>query len=289
MFKLQASRPGVRQIARVPLSHIEPNPSQPRRVLSEDSIAQLAESIRRHGQLSPLVVRSLGEGGYELIAGQRRLLALKHLGRKHADALVIDAGDCESALIALVENLQREDLHFFDLAEALRHVLERYPITQERLAATLSMSASALANRLRLLKLSPEVREIIRATGLSERHARALLSLESEDDRLELASQAASQRLSVKQLEVLIRQQNDKTPPAIGSQPANGCRPKRQNRSLHVRDGRIVVNAFLDTARELKRIGVRLESRVERHEDALEIVIRVPLPGANSESTANCP
>ena len=283
MFKLQASRPGVRQVTRVPLARIEPNPSQPRRAPSEDSIAQLAESIRRHGQLSPLVVRACGEGRYELIAGQRRLLALKRLGRSHADALVIDAGDCESALIALVENLHREDLHFFDLAEALRRVLDRYPITQEQLAAALSMSAPALANRLRLLKLSPEVRLFIRGTSLTERHARALLSLESEDDRLALARQAASEHLSVKQLEALIQQQSDR------GQPAEARRPKRQNRSLRLRDGRIVVNAFLDTARELKRIGVRLESRVERREDALEILIRVPLPDTDSESTANCP
>ena len=164
-----------------------PEPDRPRRAFAEDSIAALAESIRLHGLLSPLLVRRLEGGDYRLIAGERRLRALALLGRQWADAIVLSGSACDCALIALVENLQREALHYLDVAAACRRILDRHPITQERLAASLSCSPSALANRLRLLKLPPEVRAAVRALGLSERHARALLRLPDEADQLALA------------------------------------------------------------------------------------------------------
>ena len=261
MFKPQPQSPR-RAVARLSLGTIRPNPAQPRRQLSADSVRQLAESIRRHGQLSPLLVRACGGGQYELIAGQRRLLALRALGRDTADAIVLDVGRCDSALIALVENLQREPLHFLDEAEACRRILEAHPITQERLAASLSVSPSALANRLRLLKLSPRVRDAVRQGGLTERHARALLRLEDESAQLELARQIAAQKLSVKQAEDRIAQR-------LAAHP-------HRRISAAVHDHRVVVNAVMDTVRELKRIGIPIQSRIDERDDRIEVVVTIP-------------
>ena len=262
MFKPQPQS-SRRAVARLSLGTIRPNPAQPRRQLSADSVRQLAESIRRHGQLSPLLVRACGGGQYELIAGQRRLLALRALGRDTADAIVLDVGRCDSALIALVENLQREPLHFLDEAEACRSLLDAYPITQERLAASLSVSPSALANRLRLLKLSPRVREAVRLGGLTERHARALLALEDEAVQLEIARQIAEEKLSVKQAEARVAQRLHPRP--------------RQQISPVVRDHRVILNAVMEPVRELTRIGIPLKSRVDEHADRIEVVITLPL------------
>ena len=166
-----------RSIARIPIESIVPSPFQPRRSFEEQAISELAESIRQHGLLSPLLVRRIDAGRYELIAGERRLRALRSLNLSHAEAIVLSAFDGECALLALVENLQREDLHFLDEAEAFRAILDGHTLTQEQLAGSLSISPSALANRLRLLKLTDEVRAAVRSSTLTERHARALLRL----------------------------------------------------------------------------------------------------------------
>ena len=263
MFKPQLSpRPANRAIARIPLDAIRPNPTQPRRHLTPESVQQLAESIRRHGQLSPVLVRRSGDQ-YELIAGQRRVKALRLLGRAQAEAVVLSTGDCDSALIALVENLQREALNYLDEAEACRHILDSHPITQERLAQSLSMSPSALANRLRLLKLSEAVQSALRRRGLTERHARALLSLRDEAAQLALIDEAADQRLSVSELEKRVARQ---------AAPAK----KRPRLTPILRDNRIVINALMDTVRQLKRIGVPVKSRVEEAEDGVRVIVTIP-------------
>ena len=264
-----APRAAERAVVRVPLRLIAPNPRQPRARLPAESIAPLAESIRLHGLLSPLLVRETGGGRYQLIAGERRLRALERLGRAWADCIVLQADDCGGALIALVENLQREALHFLDVAVACRRILDAHPITQERLAASLSMSPSALANRLRLLKLPERVQDAVRRLGLGERHARALLKLGSEADQLSLAAQAAERRMSVKQLERAVEQALH--PPT----------PKPISRA--VRDNRIVINALMDTVRQLRRIGVPVESRVREDDEHIEVVISIPLEPAAPE------
>lgn len=264
MKLIAVPRTPERSILRIPLENIRANPHQPRRTFSETSIADLAESIRQHGLLSPLLVRRIGAERYELIAGERRLRALTQLGRPQAEAIVLTAFDSECALLALVENLQRENLHFLDEAEAYRAILDEHGITQDSLARSLSLSPSALANRLRLLKLSPAVRELLRETGLSERHARALLRLSKEEDQLKLINEAHTLRLSVKQLEDrvarLLRTDHAAVQKRIGKM---------------VRDNRILINAVLDTVKELRRIGVSADSRVEEREDAVDVIVTI--------------
>ena len=269
MFKPQsAPRPGERRVARIPIEAIQLNPDQPRRSLDPASVRPLAESIRRHGQLSPILVRRAGDG-WVLIAGERRLRAMALLGRSHIDAIALSSDPCDSALIALVENLQREQLHFLDEAEAFRRILDTQPITQERLAASLSISPSALANKLRLMKLPGEVRDELRRLGLTERHARALLRLTDPEDMLSLARLAGEQRMNVRQLEAAI---------------AKTTKPRRAGPTVSrsVRDNRIIINAVMDTVRELNHIGVNVKSRVEEREDHIDVVVTIPISGSCS-------
>ena len=275
MASLQsASRRETRAISRIPIPLIQPNPAQPRERFPPESVARLAESIRLHGLLSPLLVRETSEGPYQLIAGERRLRALVLLGRQWAEAMILTGTDCDCALIALVENLQREDLHYLDVAAACRRILDGHPITQEHLAASLSCSPSALANRLRLLKLPPRVLDVVRAGGLSERHARALLRLTDEADQLAFAAQASEQKLSVAQLEARVSRR-------VAARPA-----ARQKPCPLLRDNRIVINAIMDTVRQLERIGVPVQSRVETGADYVDVIVRIRGTSGCGETSA---
>lgn len=273
-------RPSERTILRIPLRSILSSPYQPRQMFSEESIAALAESIRLHGQLTPLLIRRISAEQYELIAGERRLRALNLLGRTHADAIVLSAYDCDCALLALIENLQRENLHYLDEAEAYRRILDEHDITQEQLAQSLSLSASALANRLRLLKLPMSVRAFIRKSGLSERHSRALLRLNDESAQLRLAQEAADHRMSVKRLEARIEQ-------LLRAAEA----PAEPHVNRVVCDNRIVINAVLETVRELNRLGVQAAGRVEERDDAVDVIVTIPSirkPKSVENRRSNC-
>lgn len=254
-----------RRIARIELSRIAASPYQPRRSIDDASVQELAESIRRFGLLSPLLVRRCTAGEFELIAGERRLRAMKLLGWTHADAIVLSAYDRDCVLIGLIENLEREDLHYLDEAEACRRILHEHGLTQEELASVLSMSPSALANRLRLLRLSVETRSFLRQSGLSERHARALLKLEDGQEQLQFAQLAARSKWSVRQLETQI------------AHSLNAARAQKPEVRL-IRDNRLVINALNDTVRQLKRIGVHASSRVEAHGDSYDVIITVRRP-----------
>lgn len=252
---------GERRITRIPVDRISPSPSQPRSNFNETSIAELAESIRRFGLLSPLLVRRKDADAYELIAGERRLRALTLLGCREADAIVLRAYDRDCALISLIENLEREELHFLDEAEACRRILSEHGLTQEELAAVLSRSPSALANRLRLLRLDEAVRSFIRANRLSERHARALLKLEEVSLQLRLAQLAAQKKWSVRQLEVHVEQALRQSPP--------------RGETLRIHDNRLVINAFQNTLHQLQRIGIQASSRIETRSDSYDIIFTI--------------
>jgi ParB family chromosome partitioning protein len=246
-------------ISRLRLADISPNPAQPRRMFSEESLDSLAGSIGEHGLISPLLVRRVDVGKYELVAGERRFRALKRLGRTHADAVVISAYDADSAVLALVENLQREELHFLDEAEACRAILEQHRITQEELARTLGKSPSALANRLRLIRLPPSVKDMIVKTGITERHARALLKAEDTKTQLKLIDETVEKRLTVRQLEQRIER--------LGKE-----KPKREIKRFF-RDDRLYVNAVIDTVKRINTLGARASTHVRETDEGTEITI----------------
>lgn len=191
------------QIYQIEIKSIVPNPNQPRKVFTEEGIIKLADSINRYGIIQPLTVRKVGEE-YELIAGERRLRAAKELGLTHVPCMLMDVNQEKSAEISIIENLLRENLNIFEQAEAIEALIDTYHLTQEEIASKLSSSQSYIANKLRLLRLSSEDREIIVKNGLSERHARALLRINDQDLRKKLLMQIVNDNLNVAESEILI-------------------------------------------------------------------------------------
>ncbi len=187
----------------LPAKNIRPNPSQPRTLFQEEALQELCESIRRHGILQPLSVRRVGTG-YELIAGERRLRAGIMAGLSEVPCIVMNMSDQESGMVALVENLQRQDLDFMEEARGISLLMENWAMSQEQAARVLGKSQSAVANKLRLLRHSEKVVCALRQAGLTERHARALLKLENEDEKLKAIDHIARMGLSVARTEQYI-------------------------------------------------------------------------------------
>lgn len=190
----------------VPVSAIRPNTHQPRRNFSETSIKELAASIREVGILQPLVIRST-ETGFELIAGERRLRAAKEAGLDRVPVLIRQAGEGESMEMALVENLQREDLNPLETAAAYQALMDSFGLTKDQLAGRLGKSRAAVTNTLRLTRLPESVRAMVLAEKLSEGHARALLGLETEEHMLRVAGIVQAEKLSVRKTEELVREE----------------------------------------------------------------------------------
>ena len=185
---------------------IRPNPSQPRKVFRQDALDELANSIRQHGILQPLSVRRLEGNSFELIAGERRLRAAQMAGLTDIPCIIMTMDDKESGMAALVENLQRQDLDFVEEARGISFLMEQWTMSQEQVARLLGKSQSAVANKLRLLRHSPEVLQALREAGLTERHGRALLKLRSEEEKLEAIAVIAAQAMSVARTERYIQE-----------------------------------------------------------------------------------
>ena len=242
----------------LPARAIRPNPSQPRKVFRPEALKELSESIRQHGILQPLSVRRMGTG-YELIAGERRLRAAQMAGLTEIPCILMAMDDRESGMAAMVENLQRQDLDFVEEAWGISHLMSRFSMSQEQVAKLLGKSQSAVANKLRILRHSEQVLLAIREAGLTERHARALLKLKSEEDKLSAVGEIARQAMSVarteKYIEALLSDRESK--------------PVRAN-----------VGAFLNSlTQSLQRIqssGVAAVS--ERRETDSQIVLTITIP-----------
>lgn len=189
-------------ISHIPISSIRPNPNQPRKFFDTIALKELSASIKEYGVLQPITVRKI-RCGYELIIGERRLRASQLAGLSEIPAIVVNADEDKSAILALLENLQREDLTFFEIAEGYQRLIKEQGMTQEDIAKKLGKSQSTVANKIRLLRLSPIVKKIIREYSLSERHARALLNLDSEK-QLEAVRIICDNNLNVRQSEELI-------------------------------------------------------------------------------------
>jgi len=190
-------------VTTVPLQKVEPNPLQPRREFDPEALQSLAESLQNHGMLQPLTVRAVQNGYYQIIAGERRWRAARIAGLEEIPVMVIDADDRKVMELALVENLQREDLNPMEEAAGFRSLMEDYGLTQEETAQRVGRSRSAVANSLRLLGLSDQMKELVRDGTLSPGHARALLSLKDEDLRKQAAQRIIALQLSVRQAETL--------------------------------------------------------------------------------------
>lgn len=201
----------------LPTRSIRPNPAQPRKVFRPEALDELADSIRQHGILQPLSVRRRGNA-YELIAGERRLRAAELAGITDVPCIIMSMDDRESGMAAMVENLQRQDLDFIEEAQGIRQLLTLHAMSQEQVARLLGKSQSAIANKLRILKHSESVLDALREAGLTERHARALLKLPSEEETLQAIREISRQGMSVarteKYIETLLSQKEEKAPKA---------------------------------------------------------------------------
>ncbi|MCC8196518.1 MAG: ParB/RepB/Spo0J family partition protein [Ruminococcus sp.] len=191
------------KVVEIPCEEISPSPYQPRKTFERDELMNLAASIKADGIISPLSVRETSRG-YELIAGERRLRAAMIAGLETVPCIIIEASDRTSALLSLVENLQREDLSFFEEADAISKLIDLYGMTQEDAAYRLGYAQSTLANKLRLLKLTSSQRQIITENGLTERHARALLKLPTDEKRDEALKKIVRGKLNVEKTEALV-------------------------------------------------------------------------------------
>ena len=259
-----ASAPQDARLRDVPVSLIRPNPDQPRRSFDERSIAELAASIKQVGLIQPLVVRRSG-GGYELIAGERRLRAVKSLGMTQVRCMIENGiADADLPVMAVVENLQREDLGFFEEAEHYAALIERFGLTQEELGRKIGKSQSYIANKLRLLKLPEELRGAIAEAGLTERHARAFIRLDSDALRREAIERAAAGRLSVKETERLVDRLSAKKGAA-----------KRPRMIRLFRDYRIFINTVDAACGQLRESGLAVTSETRDVEFGIEIKITV--------------
>lgn len=191
------------------ISEIEPNREQPRRDFDETSLSELAESISQHGLLQPLLVRPLIGGGYQIVAGERRYRACRMAGLSEVPAIIRELTDAQTMELALIENLQRENLNPLEEANGYRALLEEYGFSQEEVARSVGRSRPAVANALRLLNLPEQVREMVENGSLSAGHARALLALQNEEQMTALAEDIVANDLSVRQTERIIKMKKD--------------------------------------------------------------------------------
>src|SRR5690606_1050413 len=189
------------EIIHVPINALKPNQYQPRNIFDEEKIKELAQTLHTHGMIQPIVVRQDGEDSYEIIAGERRWRAATSLEWEHVPAIIREMNDKETASVALIENLQREELTVIEEAKAYARLLELHSLTQEALAQRLGKNQSTIANKLRLLKLPEPVQEALLQKIITERHARALIKLKDEMKQLEILQLIIDQDLNVKQTE----------------------------------------------------------------------------------------
>ncbi len=253
------------RIHQLPVDKIVPNPRQPRQQFDEESLQELSESIRLHGILQPLTVQRTRDG-YTLIAGERRLRAARLAGLATVPCLLVQATDEESALLALVENLHRRDLHYLEEAEAIAKLITTYGLSQEEAARRLGKSQPAIANKLRLLRLSPACRQLLRQYGLSERHARSLLRLSSDDSRLDALRHIGEKHLNVASTEAYIE---DKLKEAQTVSP-------RRTPIYIIKDVRLLLNSISRGVETIRNAGVDAIMEQQEQDDTLVLTIRIP-------------
>ncbi len=266
---------GREQISSVPLTRIYSNPYQPRKDFEEEKIQELAQSIKTYGLLQPIILATVENGeGYIIAAGERRYKACLWLGWREIPAIIREYQDSSLAAVALIENLQREDLDYIEEAEGYKRLQEEFNLTQEVLAQRLGKSQSAIANKMRLLKLPVEIREMLKADKLSERHARALLQLPREKQG-EAVEKIISEKLNVKETEELV-QDLEKQEEGEGGKPSTKSKQLRKKKTVVVKDHRIFLNTIRQAVRVIEKAG--LYPRIIENEDSecWEVTIKLP-------------
>ncbi|WLR48538.1 nucleoid occlusion protein [Halobacillus litoralis] len=253
------------EVVQVPVERVQPNRYQPRAIFNNEKISELAQTIHTHGMIQPIVLRRLNEEEYELIAGERRWRAVQSLGWETVPAIIREMNDSQTASVALIENLQREELTVIEEAVAYAKLLELHQITQEALAQRLGKSQSTIANKLRLLKLPESVQQAVMDKKITERHARALIALKDEEQQEKILTEIIEKQLNVKQTEERIAKLNDPAP--------KKKKPKMKGVN---KDMRIAMNTIRQSLTMVTDTGIDLETDEEDHDEYYQITIKIP-------------
>ena len=263
------------KVLQVPLSRIVPNPYQPRKEFESEALSELADSIRQYGVLQPLLVTPGKSGTYILIAGERRLRASTMAGLGMVPVIVSEYTTQQIAEIALIENLQRKDLHFLEEADGYEKLLTMFHLTQESIAVRIGKKQSTIANKLRLLNLSPSVRKVIHESDLTERHARALLKLENEEARKAVLRKALKEHLNVRQTEMLVEK----------TLKESGKLNEKKPRLVIVNDVRIYLNSIREVMETVKASGI--PSSMEQEMDGDDVVVTLRIKNVKKRKDPN--
>lgn len=253
------------EIKKIPINQIVPNRFQPRTVFDDQKIEELSRTIHTHGIIQPIVVREFEHDTFEIIAGERRWRAMKKLGWDLAPAIIKNFNDTETASVALIENLQREELSPIEEAIAYGKLLELHQLTQEALAQRLGKGQSTVANKLRLLKLPQEVQDALLNKTITERHARSLIPLKDSEKQVRLLTEIIEKGLNVKQTEdrvVKLLEQTQEKP-----------KPKRKAFS---KDMRIAVNTIRQSLLMVSDNGINLDAKEEEFDEYYQFTIKIP-------------
>ena len=251
------------KVVKVPIDTIFPNPYQPRKNFDDAALEDLSSSIAQYGVLQPLLVSPAEDGRYMLIAGERRLRASKMAKLAEVPVIISEYTSQQIAEIALIENLQREDLHYLEEAEGYEKLMNQFHITQEAMAARVGKKQSTIANKLRLLRLSAPVRKVLMDAELSERHARALLKLPDDEKRLKVLETIVAKNLSVRQTEEYINKLLD------------GKSEEKRKRMVIVNDVRIYLNSIKQVVDAVKTAGIPVAMEQTLEGDEVIISVRI--------------
>lgn len=273
IFKKQTT---INKVVLLTVDQILPSPYQPRRQFEERGMQELADSIQKNGLLQPITVRENKNGEYELIAGERRLLACKMLKCEKIPAIIEAYDDKRAATFALLENLQRKDLNYFEEAMGIQRLMETCSLTQQQVAEQLGKAQSTIANKLRLLSFSEKMRDRMLVVGLTERHARALLRLADEKTVADAVEQIALQRMNVGESEKYI---DSLLQPVQPEKPA-------ATRLFIVKDLRIFMNTITKAVSTMKLAGIEVDTSKHEDENYINYTMRIPKKSVYRSHTA---
>jgi ParB family chromosome partitioning protein len=260
----------IKDIIYINIDNIRPNPYQPRKHFNKSSLEELCESIKQYGVIQPINVRKISNNNYELVAGERRLKAASMAHLKEIPAIVVNVDDNDSAILALIENLQRENLNYLEEAEGYSNLISEHNLTQEELARKIGKSQSTIANKIRLLKLSPIIKKILIDNNLTERHARALLKLHDEQLQLKVLKYVCEKGFNVKKTEDLVEKVIERYLRKIS------LKETERKMSRAVKDVRIFVNTIKQAVDIMKKSGVNAKAAQFDRGDYFEFIVRVP-------------
>ena len=279
MFRFSEKTKKSGDIISIPVNNIRANPDRPRKTFTWDDLDGLAQSIYQNGLLQPITVRQLENGKYELVAGERRLRAAKMAGLAEIPSIVVRISDEKSAVFAIIENLQRKDLHFFEEAQAIDVLVKKYGMTGKQIAKKLGKSPATVSNKLRLLKLPKSIRDFITANGLTERHARAILRLPDYNLMSEVSQAILRNSLNVADTEALIdRILEENRPSEIKEQ-------KKQKKDLKVfKDVRLFINTLDHAVITMQKSGINANSFQRESDNYVEYVVRIDKSDVSRET-----